>query len=68
MVGNYTITLNTTLSYFSMVKPLLSSFYVSIGMNHPPCFKPNITEIIPIQMTKFQQSWFYKIPPIVDED
>ena len=37
-------------------------------MNHPPYFKPNISEIISIQMTNNQQSWVYKLPQIVDED
>ena len=37
-------------------------------MNHPPYFKPNITEIISIQMTNTQWSWFYKLPPIFDDD
>ena len=68
MVGNYTVTLRTSLTNFPMVASLLSSFEVKIGMNHPPYFKPNITEIISIQMTNTQQSWFYEIPQIVDDD
>ena len=38
------------------------------GMNHSPYFKPNISEIISLQMTNSQQNWVYKLPQIVDED
>ncbi len=51
-----------------MVTPLLTFFKIIIGMNHPPYFKPNITEVISIQMTNTQQSWFYKLPLANDED
>ena len=37
-------------------------------MNHSPYFKPNISEIISLQMTNSQQNWVYKLPQIVDED
>jgi hypothetical protein len=37
-------------------------------MNHPPYFKPKISEVISIQMTNTKLSWSYKLPLIVDDD
>ena len=68
MVGNYTVTLKTSLPNFPMVAPLMSSFKVLIGMNHSPYFKPNITEIISIQMTNVTQIWSFQLPSFVDDD
>ena len=51
-----------------MVAPLMSSFKVLIGMNHAPYFKPNITEIISIQMTNATQRWSFQLPSFLDDD